>query len=370
MKYLGGNILTDLEKNLNNKINNIDSTISNFTKSIDNTQQPIQQQSSMQQQSPMQQQPSTQQQPPMQQQPQPKKASNTKLQLPSIITDTVNIVNKQVPTEKEINKKMSTMLTYKPLQVKTLSPLDLDYIKTKQPFIDNNNSLFKASSQKGLQTQSKNISTQKPLLIEKKTQKPISFTQTNSPNEVFPLRTEQHHVANVDDDTTMQPIEIARNLSKEMYPKIQQPEYIGHQTSLLANNAFVLGSKEISIFPDIKEIPLNIELNVEPHDNSEIGSISKKLDGTTVSPQELPEPVFYSNDTKLQGIKNPYRYYSQFQKIMTKESESTIDNLKNKISNQTTKNDNLRDVIGNDANLNYMNFKDFMTSKDKIINSQ
>ena len=54
---------------------------------------------------------------------------------------------------------------------------------------------------------------------------------------------------------------------------------------------------------------------------------------------------------------------------MTEESESTIENLKANLNNKNSnKNDNLRDVQGNYANLDFMNFKDFMTSKDSIIN--
>lgn len=340
MKYFGGNI-NNLENILDNTINKQDTQITNVTQSIDQ-QQSVQQQQTQQ---------------PVQQ-----------FKLPDIINNTVNVINQQMPSTNEINSRNTTLLTYKPLQVATLSPLDLDYIKTKQPFIDNNDKLFKASTQDGLQEMSQNIPTNNPIITQTETQSMIINETSQPTTTVYPLRIEQHNVAKVNDDTTLRPIEIARNLSKNMYPKLKQPSYVGHQTSLLANSAFVLGSNETSIFPDIKEVPLNVQLNVNPYDDSEIGTISKKLDGTTVPPQDLPEPVFYNNN-KLQGIKNPYQYYSQFKKIMTKESESTIKNLKNNLNNKNKNtNDNLRDVLGNSADLDFMNFKDFMTSKDAIIN--
>ena len=336
MKYFGGNIL-NLEQSINNVINNDDnSEINNLTQSIDQqlTQQPTQQLVQQFTQQPTQQ---------LTQQP---------------IQYTLQPTVQPIPNN-NIPKKMK----YKPLQVNLLTQEELNSMKTKQPFIDNNNKFFKASTQQGLQKMSQNISTIQPtdsMVIE----------ETMQPSTIYPIRMEQHNAAKIDDDTTLRPIELARNLSKQMYPKLNSPSYIGHQTSLLANSAFVLGTEESSIFPDSKEIPLNIELNVNPHDNSEIGSLSKKLDGTTVPPQQLPQPVFYNNNNKLQGVKNPYRYYSQFKKIMTKDSETVIGNLKNKLNNKNnnTNNDNLRNVKGNEPDLDYMNFNTFMKSKDKIIN--
>tara|TARA_Y100000389_G_scaffold196003_1_gene228213 strand:+ start:890 stop:2206 length:1317 start_codon:yes stop_codon:yes gene_type:complete len=282
------------------------------------------------------------------------------INLSNIINNEDN--NNQI--DSQIINNSELMSTYKPLDVSTLSPSELNYMKTKQPFLDtdNNNNYFKAMTQSGLQDFSENISTNKPMIIEE---------ATNPPTTIYPIRNEQHNAAKINDDTTLRPIEIARNLSKKLYPKENKPSYIGHQKSLLANSAFVLGSNETSIFPDIKEIPLNVELNISPYDASVIGSISKKLDGTTVSPQELPQPVFYTTNNKLKGIKNSSTYYSQFTNIITDESESTIKNLKNNLYKQNknnNNNDNLRNVQGNEEDTDYMNFKEFMTAKDKIIN--